>query len=78
MRTKDASKSNKMCSVSNSHSYHKTGVCSCRDIKQYINKSEIIDIYNESACVNTFISTFIEGLNQILDEKIWFEREDLV
>ena len=61
----------KACPIYDNHPYNKTGACPCGDVGQYIDISKIIDAYDKSTCM----SSFIEALNNISDEKIWFDDE---
>jgi len=61
----------KTCPMYDNHPYNKTGVCPCGDVSQYIDISKIVYAYENAACINSFI----EELNKISDEKIWFDEE---
>jgi len=63
--------SNNDCKMYDNHPFNRTGICPCGDVGKYINISEIVDAYHESSCMNTFIAR----LNQISDEKIWFDND---
>jgi len=60
------------CQIYDSHPYNKTGVCPCGDVGQYIDIQKIVDAHEKSTCM----SAFIEALNKLTDEKVWFDEEE--
>ncbi|MCL2361694.1 MAG: hypothetical protein FWC73_07775 [Defluviitaleaceae bacterium] len=71
MHKNNASAPDKACQMYDSHPYNKTGACPCGDVGQYMDISKIVDAYDNATCMNSFI----KKLNQISDEKIWFDEE---
>ena len=54
------------------HPYNQTGTCPCGDVSQYMDVSKIVTAYEKAAD----IQAFIDALNQISDEKIWFDAAE--